>query len=383
MYFESDQDALLYKSVTSISTKLSKYLSAQEGNVLYSPLSISLALLLLLNGTSEQAESRDELLAYFSIEGDKCGQLAQLNSVISTSLKEYLSQSVGGTEDKEHTEFIVGNSLWGNHVLPSYADKIQRLFEAEGFPVPKNGKEVNDWIERKTNGHLKQFFEDDKRFSHNSVMLLNSVYFRGTWAKSFDPVHTRSGEFSTGKTQKVQTSMMHSDGKKWEYKETEKYQVLRLPYNEEKFSASIVLPREVLTFQEAESMMTQEEWDFVYLQRSMDREGSVVLPKFDLELSFQLKEGLEQFGVKKVFDRTVSGLNELSALPIEVKEIHHKCRIQVDETGSTASAATAILMVAFCLPPPPFRFECNRPFYFVIHTDRGIPLFVSYIQNPQ
>ncbi|ORX86865.1 hypothetical protein K493DRAFT_319740 [Basidiobolus meristosporus CBS 931.73] len=384
MDFETDQDALLYKSICSVSNKLSKYLSTEKSNVLYSPLSVSLALLLLLNGTSEQADSREELLAFFDIVDDRGEKLDKLNSIMNTSLKAYFSQDKNGSANKDQTDFIVGNSLWGDQIFPSYVSRIQDLFEAEGFPVPKNGKEVNDWIEQKTNGHLKRFFDDDKQFSKDSVMLLNSVYFRGNWAIPFDQQQSYMGEFSTSKTHMAEVRMMRSSGEKWEHKENGKYEVLRLQYKDTKFSASIVLPKEVLTFQEAEAMMTKEDWDFVYLQRSMDNEGTVIIPKFDLEHSVELKDGLVKSGVKKIFNRAESGLTELCASPIEVKQVYHKCRIQVDETGSTASAATAILMMKCCLPiSPPFYFECNRPFYFIIHTDRGIPLFVSYVQDPK
>ncbi|KAK9719228.1 hypothetical protein K7432_004949 [Basidiobolus ranarum] len=382
------QEEILFKAIQSISESLVNSLDpSKEANVLFSPTSVLFALLLLVNGTSQEAESRKEILNAFKfdlLEKNSTQCLDDVNNAVQALLNELLNRdgSINLSKDRL-ADFEVANSVWGDKIRQTYTAQVKELFTAEAFPSPENGKRVNTWIEEKTKGHLKNFFSDEQPFPNDTIMLINSVYFHGRWLFPFNPEDTIISSFSTPSGKQIDASMMHIEGKTWAYCERENYQVLNIPYKDYRFMATIVLPKEVLDFEKANEIMNPEEWKRVFLERKMKSPGTVILPKFDVERQVELSKAFKNMGIKKVFDAGQAKLSEMTEEPLAVDGVLHKCRIEVEEAGSKASAATAIILTrSVMILGPPFHFECNRPFYFIISTNRGIPLFMSYIQTP-
>ncbi|KAK9720923.1 hypothetical protein K7432_003818 [Basidiobolus ranarum] len=384
-----EQEEVLFRTIQSISESLTVAFldNLKEENLLFSPASVTFALLLLVNGTAQEAESRAEILDAFNLEflgKDSTRYLDHVNSAMRDLLNSLLNRdgSVTVPEDKI-ADFQVANSVWGDDIFDSYIAKVRDLFDAEAFPPPANGKQVNLWIEEKTQGHLKEFFPAEQNFSKDIIMLINSIYFHGRWLSPFNQDDTKMAPFFAPLDKQFDTPMMSIEGKTWEYVEREHYQVLNVPYKDYRFMATIVLPKEVADFKKASSIMNSDEWKRVFLERKTKAKGTVILPKFDLETQMELSKALSSMGIKKVFEVDQAKLHELTGGPLAVDSVLHKCRIQVDEAGSKASAATTIILSRSAMMlSPPFHFECNRPFYFIIRTNCGVPLFMSYIQNP-
>ncbi|ORY04990.1 hypothetical protein K493DRAFT_333693 [Basidiobolus meristosporus CBS 931.73] len=383
------QEQVLFNTIQSISAGLttSLYDSLNEKNVLFSPASVACALALLVNGTSQEAESREEILDAFNLDflgKDSTRCLDHVNSTIRDLLNTLMNRdgSIDIPEDRL-AEFQAANSIWGSRLCESYIVKVKDLFDAEAFSPPETGEKVNLWIESKTDGHLKDLFPSGLTFPDTVIMLINSIYFHGQWLYPFEPKDTKVTPFYTPANKQMDCFMMTAGSRTWEYAEKGPYQVLNLPYKDYRFVATIVLPKEILDFQKATSLMTPEEWQSVFLERKLKSRGTVLIPRFDLEKQMELKEALGQMGIRKIFDVAQAKLHELSEEPLAISSILHKCRIEVDESGTKASAATSVIIGKSARNlDAPFRFECNRPFYFIIRTNRGIPLFISYIQNP-
>ncbi|ORY04617.1 hypothetical protein K493DRAFT_333861 [Basidiobolus meristosporus CBS 931.73] len=342
-------EELLYSAIRSISESLSlSLLQTKDQNVLFSPASVTFALLLLVNGTSKETQSREEILDAFklpSLVNNSAECLDLVNNAAQDLLNELLNRD-GSVEipSDRLADLEVANSIWGEGIHQSYLEKVSALFSAEAFPPPEDGRRVNAWIEKKTKGHLKEFFSPEQSFSNTVIMLINSVYFHGRWLHPFGPDDTKSAPFSTPLGKQLDASMMTIEGKTWEYAERESYQVLHMPYKDYRFLATIVLPKEAVDFQKASTMMNPEEWKHVFLERKMKARGTVILPKFDLESQVDLSQALKDAGIRRVFDAREANLGELTDGSLAVDSILHKCRIEVDESGSKASAATAVIL---------------------------------------
>eukprot|EP01097_Dermamoeba_algensis_P007328 TRINITY_DN4624_c0_g1_i1.p1 TRINITY_DN4624_c0_g1~~TRINITY_DN4624_c0_g1_i1.p1 ORF type:complete len:387 (-),score=93.21 TRINITY_DN4624_c0_g1_i1:50-1168(-) len=360
----------------TFTVKLAKAYVGATGNVSFSPISIALALGMLANGIKPGSASLTELLNFFGLNhSDVKASIEALNRLPA----KFSFEDTKG--EQQPATFLQANSVWGT-ILPAYKEKAEKLYHAKALPTPSSGKIVNDWVKESTKGHISTLFSEDAKFD-NEIILLNTVYFRGLWKLQFKPENTHAADFHLPINSKVQVQMMKAEAK-WGYAQNESLQLVQLPYLDSRFQAFVVLPAKTLKYQDALALIDDKFWTLcVYGQRVTS--GVVELPRFEVTAELELSKSLAAGGVSKIFGAEAS-LSELTSGNAHVSKLLHKCRVEVDEEGSKASAATAVIMSRSLAPPPepPFHLLCDRPFFFIIATrdEHATPLFFSYVTSP-
>ena len=220
-----------------------------------------------------------------------------------------------------------------------------------------------------------------------ALILTNAIYFKGVWQTQFDPVNTTNRSFMTAEDVDVDipTMQMIDTEERFAYTETEDVQVLELPYAGDDVSMVIALPKDQDVFELIDDIDTDMliEWTSAFAETKVD----IYLPRFEVESSYTLISFLTSLGMQVPFGASAdfSGINGDPNLFIS--DVLHKAFIDVNEEGTEAAAATAVVMELKAGPggeePERVVFDCNHPFLYMIqHQKTGTILFMGVMDNP-
>ena len=359
---------LAQDSINSFDTKLYEALCTNEGNVNYSAISIYSVLYSLQKGASGQTKS-------------------QINQVIDLSpaqeSDEEIKAIITGTEN-------MTNSLWYKKSLNIQSDYKQFTKDydfiikpVDFYQGPKVRKEINSFISKQTDKLIENFLQEDLPAS-TQLVLLNTLYFNQKWKTAFDEHDTWEEAFYKNKQAQTQVKMMHKTTS-WPYYEDEKFQIIELDYENERYSMIVILPKDY-------------EYDFTkaelhaQLQKFKDSKHysriQLSFPKFDLTSKYDLIPVLQNLGMTSAFDPSQSDLSKIFAdgQNIFVDSAIHQVRIQVNEKETKAAAVTMFGMKATAAMPerPPVIFKADHPFAYIIRDNElGINLFTGIVREPK
>ncbi len=365
-------------------------------NLFFSPYSITSALMMTAEGArGETAAEMGEALRFPAAlrrAGDEAAEkpwdlaplhrgFAELNDRFNAPNLPY--------------ELKVANALWGEQSHPflqSYIDAVQKYYKTGGlFAVDflhhaeQAGVRINRWVERQTNEKIKNLIPKGQLDSLTRLVLTNAIYFKAKWRDIFKEHSTRPADFFLSADRKTKVPMMFQK-EKHRYAEDDSLQALELAYEGEQLSMLVFLPRKVDGLPRLEQTLS---WRTIEAWRAKlrPREVRTYLPKFKLEMSFQLKRPLEALGMKRAFGggADLSGIDGQRFLAISA--VIHKTFIDLDEAGTEAAAATAVV-AAGAAPPrpgsPPPVFRADHPFLFAICDNRsGCVLFLGRVTKPE
>ncbi|GFS31816.1 hypothetical protein TNIN_157941 [Trichonephila inaurata madagascariensis] len=348
------------------------------GNIFISPFSLANAMTMLYFGArTETAVEINGILQFENMsEQELSTSFDLLLSAIEKSSDKYSLECANAAMIQN--KFPVHDSFKKVLVESFHAVLMQEDFAKDPNLAVTH---VNDWVKAKTKGMIKQLIN---RLSPLTVMIiLNAVYFKGMWEHQFQKKNTRRQKFYNHGEEKKGTKvdMMHLK-ERFGYVERSTYQALRLPYKGNDIAMLILLPRSRTGLKELESQLAPTFLeDLEKEMRNMKVEVS--LPKFRVEYSKGLKETFEALGMLKAFDDSKADLTGISDFEgIYVSEIYHKAVIEVNEEGSEASAATAVVIAYRSLPPPVPEFTADHPFLFTIYnTGNKLNLFTGRIME--
>ena len=363
-----------------------KLIAQEDGNLFFSPYSITAALGMTAAGAvgSTEQEIRDALQV--TLAGDAFDQA--LNST-DLSLHEHSDNTDGIT-------LRIVNSTWMqtgwkfrigylNHLSQYYGAGVNMLdFAAD----PENCRTIiNDWVADQTNDKIPDLLPAGSLSNQTVLVLTNAIYFLGDWLYSFNPEKTHESIFTLRDEHTIETPMMYfsdpGDKVTMDYSRIGKVRALDFPYRGDRLAMTVLLPDEG-EFDTFESSLTTETIDD--LVEALDAESlTVSLPKFTFTSnSLSLKEELKTLGMKHAFgdDSTdFSGIDGSKML--YVSDVLHKAFIAVDEEGTEAAAATAVVIEYKSFDPDAPVFTVNRPFIFLIRDKQtGTILFMGRILNP-
>lgn len=337
------------------------YDAAPDSNLFISPLSASVALGMTLNGAA--GTTYDEMSATLGFGSLTLDQINQ-------GYKDLLGLLLGLDPT---VEIGIGNSIWYREGLPvkaGFLDRTTSYFDAEvaalDFADPSAAVTINDWVKEATHGKIEEIVESP--ISRETIMfLINAIYFKGNWTYRFDKGKTTEAPFRALDGTSEDVSLMQLEGI-LPYGETDTYQVVDLPYGGKAFSMTALLPKEGHDIQELLASLDRGTW--IQIAASLqDKEGTVLLPRFQLEWGDSLNAPLKRMGMETPF---LSGLAEFSelaegVLPGEVfiKEVKQKTFVDVNEEGTEAAAVTSVEMGRDSASDR-FTFRADRPFLFVI-----------------
>ncbi|EER03620.1 conserved hypothetical protein [Perkinsus marinus ATCC 50983] len=272
------------------------------------------------------------------------------------------------------------NAVWSSHLTESFTDDVKANLNAEVFPEAPHKDIINAWVERKTNGMIKNLLSADPP---DGATLVNAVHFKDQWKTSFMKSFTREADFHTqqgGKTSMKVDMMVAASPygdtrqKGFDYYADDKVQAAVVPYAHDDYDAVIALPAEGVSVDN----FVARDFDVWCEGMQHNKEGSVSFPKFKVE-----------YGVRdmtKVFERmglVLDGDYSKMGPGLKVGSVFHKAVMTVDEEGTEAAAASAMMMLTAMPIDPPFHMVCDRPFLFIVrHRPTNSIVFNAKIKEP-
>jgi serine protease inhibitor len=354
--------------------------ASRDPNILFSPASVMLCLGMVRELAS--GETRDAMT--------KTLELAGLNGPDAELAIAALKRAF-----RERPDLTIksANSLWCGHnsrVRPDLAAQLRNSHDAEiktiDFESLDAVQQINAWVSGQTNGLIDRILTVVSPLA--VLVAVNAVYFKGTWVEPFRRSVTTDGEFNTAAGLKKKLPMM-SQGGSYKYYEDKRLQAVALPY---KGSASmyVVLPAEGIAGQEFPRSLTSGLWDSWLTQLEL-RPGKIRLPRFKLDYLAELESALKAMGMERAFDRDRAEFDGIQTdrPPVWIDQVLHRAVAEVNEEGTEAAAATAVVMRALsAMPPTPepraFNMIVNRPFLVAIRDEEtGTILFMGWIGEPQ
>jgi serpin B len=365
---------------TAFAVDLYHQLRIAEGNLFFSPYSISTALAMTYAGARGNTEAEMARVLHFDL--DHLDQEA-LHSAFA-DLEAHLAQ----IQAKGDIALHVANALWpqaGYAFLAAFLDLCRRCYGVTITPVnyatdTEGARQlINTWVEEKTRDKIKELLKPDHVTPLTTLILVNAIYFKGNWASQFDPEDTDDAPFYRLAGDAVKASMMQQKAR-FGYRETDDLQVLELPYVGADLSMLVLLPRERAGLPALEAALTVDILT-LWTQGLHATEVQVLLPRFKLSGEFDLGETLKAMGMVDAFGAAdFSGMT--GQRDLFISEVVHKAFVDVNEEGTEAAAATAVLM-ARSIPPPTPVFRADHPFLFLIRENStGSVLFLGRVVDP-
>lgn len=343
-----------------------------DENVFLSPMSVSIALGMALNGAENETETQ-------------IASVLQLRDMTYAEINEYykiMQSNLPGVDPK--VKLSIANAVWYDklfNVKQSFLDVNAENFDAYikmlDFQSPAALDTINSWCSRKTNKLIPTILDE---IPAEAVMYLtNAIYFKGLWSKKFDKKNTREAEFRNQSNQNVSVNMM-SLKDTFMYYEDETAQYLSMPYGGKAFSMTVMLPVEGKSTDSLLVGFDATKWQNI--QTGMTgREVQVFMPRLKVENKFKLKETLEDMGMPVAFT-PMANFSGISDTPVMISDVIHKTYVTVDEEGTEAAAVTAVQFEYTSIPEYKL-FNVNRPFVFIIsEKSTGVILFAGKIGNP-
>jgi len=375
---------LLARENSAFAFDLYGKLSGEEGNLFFSPYSISTALAMTQAGARGETEKQMAKVLHFS-QPEK-----ELNAAFA-QLQGRLKAAQG--DDK--VTLAIANSIWPSmqyKILDGYKAMLKSDFGVTVTPLDYHQPEaaratINQWIEKKTHDKIKDLIGPGALTPETKLTLVNAIYFFGKWQSAFDPKRTTEADFqvSTGKTERV--PMMARTGE-YAYAEQKYFQVLQVPYQGTELSMLIVLPKKGDGLHVVEAMLSGKnlsEWK----TKLNKTEVAVQLPKFKMTWgAADLTGPLKKLGMTDAFNASKADFSGMDGDPhgLFIGMVLHKAFIDVSESGTEAAAATAVVMMTAMAPmgPPPPVFRADHPFFFLIQENKtGSILFMGRVVDPK
>ncbi|HTR43383.1 MAG TPA: serpin family protein [Pseudomonadales bacterium] len=383
---------------TAFAINLYHQLPAREGNLFFSPYSISTALAMTYGGARGQTAKQMAQALQFTVPDD------QLNAGFGALHKELNQVQHAGK-----IQLSVANSLWpqsGFEFSRTYLDLCRDYYGTDIFPLDYAGhaedsrQAINRWVEDNTNHKIVDLLGPGS-VDGARLVLVNAIYFKGKWAKEFKADATQDEPFYASPTVSVTAPLMHQTDE-FGYAEFPGVQVLELPYAGGDLSMLVLLPSgtnsagSINAIAELEPRATN--YDLGQLEAKLTPENlalwttklprqkvEVFLPKFTATSEFSLGGMLGAMGMTDAFDPNKADFSGMDGRKdLYISKVVHKAFVDVNEEGTEAAAATGVIMtLSAALPAPTPVFRADHPFLFLIRDNStGSILFLGRMANP-
>ena len=365
------------KGNTAFALDLYQQLRTQEGNLFFSPDSISTALAMTCAGVRGDTEAQMAQALHFDLGQD------ELHPAYADHRADLARNQAKG-DVALHT----ANSLWpqmGYTFLPAFLDLCQRYYGVAITPVnyaadPAGARQqINAWVEAMTQDKIKELLKPHYVTPLTTLILVNAIYFKGNWASQFDEQDTDNGPFYRLAGDAVAVPMM-SQKARFGYRETDELQVLELPYVGGDLSMVVLLPRDRAGLPALEVSLTADSLA-LWTESPHPAEVRVLLPRFRLTGEFDLGDTLVALGVRDAFTSAADFSGMTGQRDLFISNVVHKAMVEVNEEGTEAAAATAVAMAKGV--PSLEVFEANHPFLFLLRENStGSVLFLGRVVDP-
>lgn len=346
-------------------------------NIFISPFSIAVTLAMTYNGTANETQrAMARTLGFEKLD------LTAVNTATAGLLTALQNPD-------PQVQLAIANSLWAGRPWPIQAAFVERCrdqYRAEvrnvDFTAPETAGMINGWVKHQTRDKIDQLIKPADLNPLTMLILLNAIYFKGSWSKQFDPVATREADFHLPDGRRKRVRMMYQTGE-YRYYEDGTRQAVSLPYGSGRVSMVLFLPRRESSLSEFQAQLTTVTWR-KWLNDFHQTSGNVALPRFKIEYEQQLNESLTALGLGIAFSDKAD-FGNLSNEPACLSVVRHKAFVEVNEEGTEAAAATAVVIRALSMAPSrPFQLTFDRPFFCaIVDNQTGAILFMGSIVDPQ
>lgn len=355
-----------------------------EGNVALSPWSIATALAMTRVGArAETAAEMDRVLRV-----QDAGTYNQAMNALDQVMRARNRSTPMGDDDPLVVELSAANRLFaqrGLNLVPDFLDTLEASYGAALGEVDfKTETEaarqaINDWVATETRDRIPNLIGEGLLETTTRLVLANAVFLRADWAVAFDKNATADGPFHAPSGD-VTVPFMHAS-ERWGWSEGNGWKAVELPYTGGELAMTFVVP------DAGEFDRFVSELDREMLQRvvaSQPAEVRLRLPKFKIDRSLLLGQQLRTLGMPRAFSDNADFTGITADEPLQIAEVAHQATITVDEKGTVAAAATAVIMrTTSGMVGEPKNLDIDRPFLFLLH-DRptGALLFAGQVTNP-
>nr|ACO15589.1 Serpin B8 [Caligus clemensi] len=364
--------------------------SSLHENLVFSPFSVHAATSMLFYGSQENSTTFEQL-------SDLLGLQAREN--YGDYLLNYLLVLLGYEQD--FPQYVLNaNRLYVDETVqlePNFQGALERFYRAEAMKGnfatqgPETAREINDFIKNVTRGNIDKIIDPLDIDELTRLVIINAIYFKGAWLDSFDPKDTRPGTFTLASRQKVtHPKMMNRAGIYWisDADPVLGVDIIDIPYENQDFSMLLFIPNDPNDYSLTslvDKLFSYEGplFDDLY-RRMINRKVNVTIPSFEIESSVDIAKTFIALGVTDVFDPVVANLYDISTnyKDLHVDYIRHKAHILVNEEGTEASGATAII-IGTRSSQSIISLSADRPFIYMIVDKRyNIALFMGKYMTP-
>lgn len=345
--------------------------TGEDENILFSPLSIALAMGIMELGA--QGSTRKEIrhsMGYDNLkDGEEFSFLKDFSNMVTAEESQYVMK--------------IANSLFiqnGFHVNDEFLQMMKKYFNAEVNHVDFSqsvavANYINKWVENNTNNVLRDLVSSRDFDAVTRLALISAVYFKGSWKSQFRPENTRTFSFTKDDESEVQIPMMYQQGEFYygEFSDGSNeaggiYQVLEIPYEGDEISMMLVLSRQEVPLATLEPLVKAqliEEWANSVKKQKVE----VYLPRFTVEQEIDLKDILKALGITEIFIKSANLTTLSDNKDLFLSKAIHKSFIEVNEEGSEAAAASGMIAISRMAVLYP-QVIVDHPFFFLIRNRR-------------
>jgi len=360
-------------------------LHSQDGNLVFSPYSIFLALAMTYAGARNETESQMAKAMDFTLPQD---QLHPTFNALDLALaNEGKAQGSSG----QPMQLNIANALWAEQtysfqqayldlIAKNYGVGIQLADFIKNFE-PVRGQ-IDSWVSNQTKNKINDLLAPGSVNSRTRMVLVNAIYFKADWAVPFDANNTSDSTFNLLDGSQSQVKMMNNSKLTLPYIKGNGYQAVELPYNGNTAAMDIIVPDNG-NFQNFESTLNAQKINDIF--NSMQPTPIALgLPKFTFTTNFSLSDQLKSLGMTNAFNDQADFSGMTGNRDVFISDVIHKAYVAVDEKGTEAAAATAVIMQAMSMPvQQKVHLVINHPFIFIIRDLKsGQILFVGRVLNP-
>lgn len=375
-------------------------LAAEQGNLFFSPYSISLALAMTYAGAMGDTERQMAEVLHFPPQDVVHDSFSSLNAGLAAraEVQESPTLELLGMDAGESTfRLNIANSVWGQQghpFLQPFLDTLAESYDAGVRPTdfvtsPDEAREIiNDWVAERTEGKIENLIPQNTINAFPRMILVNAIYFNARWLDEFDKSSTSMEPFHLLDGARIDVPMMNVE-EYFLYSDGDGYQAVNLPYHGELSMVAIV--PDLGRFREFERSLDAERLSRI-IGHLRGYRVTLQMPKFKLESAFDLGKTLALMGIPNALNSTAadfSGMDGKSCVArdpqcLYISGVFHKAFVAVDEEGTEAAAATGIVAKAVSIPATPtVSLTIDRPFIFLIRDDvTGAILFQGRVEVP-
>lgn len=352
----------------------------EAGNVFFSPFSISTALAMTYAGADSTTATEIQNTMHFGPNTD----------AFHISYGEYLKQLDKNADG--NIQLRIANRLWGEKTYVLKSSFINLNAQAYDSPLilvdfrnePNDSRiEINNWVADRTEQRIKDLIPPRAITTDTRLVLTNAIYFKGDWLFRFDKKITKEQEFYLAKGKTKKTPFMNIKGA-FSFSGNDKYKMIQLPYKGEKQSMVVVLPNKPEQLSEIEKTFTDS--NFEQLNQGYKPNVILRLPKFKITIPLGLNGALHEMGIRQAFTDFADFSKMTKVNNLKITDVVHKAFIEIDEEGTEAAAATAVVIGLKTTAATEIRTEefiADHPFlFYIIDNETKAILFMGRIMEP-